>query len=214
MRTLLWKDCRLSQAILPAGLALAGAPYLMVFLSRGTMRMDGAWQLSAFLSQFTLAFLAGDIIACERADRSAEFLAFQGASRAKVITSKAILCLLAFVAINAVMVLTREAILLTSDDYLTRPPRWYVSSFQFGAAATGMAFWGSCWLLSSFLDRPVIAVIFGTPVPALVGSVLNRVDWEGLPGSTYWYCYGAACVAIGAAAFVAGTWYYVRRKEP
>ena len=170
--------------------------------------------MSAFLSQFALALLAGDIIACERADRSAEFLAFQGVSRAKVITSKAILCLLAFVAINAVMVVTREAILLMSDDYPTRPPRWYVWSVQFGAAATGLAFWGCSWLLSSFLDRPVIAVIFGIPVPALVGSVLSRADWEGLPGSTYWYCYGATCVTIGAIAFVAGTWYYVRRKEP
>jgi hypothetical protein len=214
MRTLLWKDFRLSQAILPAGLSLTAAPYLLALLSSGYMRLDAAWQLSAFLSQFTLALLAGDIIASERADRSAEFLAFQGASRAKVITSKAILCLLAFVAINAMMVLTREAILLTPEHYLARPPRWYIWSFQFGAAATGLAFWGCCWLLSSFLDRPVIAIMFGALAPALVAAILNRFDWEGLPGSTYWYCYGTACGAIGAAAFAAGTWYYVRRREP
>ena len=115
---------------------------------------------------------------------------------------------------NAVMVLTREAILLTADDYLSRPPRWYMWSLQFAAAATGVAFWGCCWLLSSFLDRPVIAMIFGTPVPALVASALRYIDWERYPGSTYWYCYGAACGAIGTAAFVAGTWYYVRRREP
>lgn len=210
MRLLLWKDYRLSRAILPAGVLLAVGPYLF---ASGYMRLDAGWELSAFLSQFTLALLAGNIIACEHADRSAEFLAFQGASRVLVITSKALLCLLVFVAINALMVVSREVLLLSPDPYVPRPPRWYMTSFQFGAAATGLAFWGCCWLLSSFLERPALAVLLGTPVPALVAFVLNHYEWSRLP-SIYWYSYGTACAVIGTACFIAGTCYYVRRREP
>jgi ABC-2 family transporter protein len=210
MRLLLWKDYRLSRAILLAGVLLALGPCL--FGARDRV-LDPWWTISAFLSQFTMALLAGNIIARERADRSAEFLAFQGASRAAVITSKALLCLLVFVVINVLVVVSWEALLLTPDPYSLRLPRWYTASHLFGAASTGLAFWGCCWLLSSFLESPAVAVLIGIPVPALVVFVLNQVDW-GQRLSTYWYCYGGTCSAIGTACFIAGTYYYMRRREP
>jgi ABC-type transport system involved in multi-copper enzyme maturation permease subunit len=49
-----------------------------------------------------MALLAGNIIACERTDRSAEFLAYQGASRKMVIGSKLILCTITFILICAI----------------------------------------------------------------------------------------------------------------
>jgi ABC-type transport system involved in multi-copper enzyme maturation permease subunit len=210
MKLLFWKDYRLSRVILLAGVLLALSPYLF---ADGFRALDAGWTLSAFLSQFTMALLAGNIIACERADRSAEFLAFQGASRITVVISKGLFCLLVFAVINTLMVVSREAILLTPDPYSQRLPRWYMANLQFGAATTGLALWGCCWLLSSFLERPAVAVLVGIPVPALVVFVLNHGDWNQRP-NTYWYCYGGTCSAIGTACFIAGTYYYVRRREP
>ncbi len=213
MKALLWKDFRLSQAILLSGPLLIVVPYL---LTSGHTRMEAGWEISAFLSQFTLALLAGNIIACERADRSAEFLAFQGASRAMIIASKALLCLIVYLAVCSVMIVTRE--LVPQFDGQMPMQRSYVWSMQFGAAATGLAFWGCCWLLSSFLQGPVPAVMVGALAPGIVAfaldSNLRRMNWPIDSTADWWCLYGVTCATLGTISFVAGSWRYLSKLEP
>ena len=95
MRMLLWKDLRLSQVCLIAGIIAVFMPYLFLFIPESQYEI--IWALSVFVSQATMAIMAGNIIACERSDRSALFLAYQGASRKKVVSSKLIICVFVFI---------------------------------------------------------------------------------------------------------------------
>ena len=88
MKMLLWKDYRLNRILLIAGVLLLLGPYLICVLWAGTshevpagaFRDPGFW--AGFLlmccipsllgSQLTVALLAANAVACERADRSAE----------------------------------------------------------------------------------------------------------------------------------------------
>ena len=173
MSALLWKDFRLSRVILLAGLLLILVPYILFGPVNG---LTFAWQPSVIFSQFLLALLSGNFIACERADRSAEFLAFQGASRAMVLASKSLICLLAFATVCTVMVVTGKFFL----PILVFEESW---SFQFATAATGAALWGCCWLLSSFLDSPALATTLGATGPMVVYAGLSALDLRSLEQS-------------------------------
>ena len=100
MKMLLWKDFRLSRLPIVAGVIFIVIPYLFL-LVRGVSFRD-VWAASVIGSQFTMAILAGNIIACERADRTAAFLAYQGASRKMIIASKLTICVIVFVLIYMV----------------------------------------------------------------------------------------------------------------
>jgi hypothetical protein len=103
-----------------------------------------------------VALIAGNVIACERADRSAEFLAYQGATRAMVAASKMILCAMVYAAVCSVTFVTSLWLPETGVPY---PGGYhYCWNYQLRAAATGLGFFGCGWLFSSFLTSPVLAV--------------------------------------------------------
>ena len=108
MTALLWKDYRLNRGVLLLGIALLLGPYAAV----SAIALHGHWPslppagewsalllmasfLSLGLSQLTLVMLAGNSIASERADRSAEFLAYLPPSRTQILASKLLLAMLA-----------------------------------------------------------------------------------------------------------------------
>ncbi len=156
-----------------------------------------------------MALLAGNIIACERADRSAEFLAFQGATRGMVITSKMAICIMAYIVISISAFCTGK-LLLGSADFRV----W--GEFQSVMAVTGVVFWGCCWLLSAAMSSPAIAVTLGSIVPAIIMATLAKSrDTLGWPtDGNYERCYVIISAVVGAASLIAGILYYLRRKEP
>jgi ABC-type transport system involved in multi-copper enzyme maturation permease subunit len=219
MKMLLWKDYRLSRICLIAGAMLLAAPYIIMFINAILRQIflvnissdyfSEAWMFSAMISQFTMALLAGNIIAGERADRSAEFLAFQGASRTMLVASKLITCILVF------------AIICTINIIISL---WIIPSDNFGKASdlliqsiiVGIYFFGSCWFFSSFPLSPVAATVFGTIVPYLVlctpvviaylfGLVDDKKNYSTLVFSVL--------IGVGITLLIAGTWRYLRSKE-
>ncbi|MGD0383126.1 MAG: hypothetical protein ABSA77_06355, partial [Thermoguttaceae bacterium] len=98
MKTLLWKDFQLSKLCLLAGMMFIVGPYMFIFDPYiPWYDFSHAWLISTMISQLTMGLVAGNIISCERADRSAAFLAYQGARRKMVIASKLTICTIALV---------------------------------------------------------------------------------------------------------------------
>ena len=106
MKWLIWKEYRLNRLILILGALLLIAPYAVFAVAFWRDHgLDVSWKfvhalvrdaspLSMVLSQFTLCLLGGHAIACERADRSAEFLAYLPVSRSRILAGKITLSLL------------------------------------------------------------------------------------------------------------------------
>lgn len=166
-----------------------------------------------FLSPLTLAFLGGNIIACERADRSAEFLAYQPVSRFRILASKLILVLLTLAVIwlpNLLIMRFLEIPTPLHAEYWTILGNVAFFAFVFFCAA---------WMLSSMLANPGAAVLGALITPLLVGFCVLGVHWmlelpyEGLNG-ILWPWTRRICLVLAPVCFVTGTWYYLRRVEP
>ncbi len=213
MKMLLWKDYRLSRLCLSAGVIIMILPYLMLFLPyifhKFEFNYEGAWGVSAVFSQLAIALLAGNIIACERADHSAAFLAYQGASRKMVVSSKLLICALTFILIWAIAIFLSFWLKIKAkedQDFLL-----VLSTI----VATGFCFFGGCWLLSALLSSSVAAIVFGLLPPFFIIAALGFINYHlKLPSDNaipYWYI--ALNIATSLISLVAGTWYFLKSKE-
>ena len=185
----------------------------MELLSLGLM---GASEKSFILALMSIAFLAGFIIAGERRDRSAEFLAYLPPKRSTILASKAILCFLwiAFVAI--VYILVTEVIVPWISSGEVSIQDGGREQFLIDAAYTTSIF-GVSWLCSSFLESPVIAVIAGLVSPMLIWTLVYtlqlRMGWE-LDDDTLTNCLAGMFFILGLASFVGGCFHFIFRVEP
>jgi ABC-type transport system involved in multi-copper enzyme maturation permease subunit len=227
MRALLWKDYQINRPVLLMGLGLLVAPYLPVvawqlYQHTQELPVTGNWasalfQASVFslaCSQLTLAMLGGNTIACERADRSAEFLAYLPPSRARILASKAVLALTVGLIVWGTNLLVSEVVApaLAGDRArsvtggLSRPVLLAIGVLAFGVA----------WLGSSFFDSPTYATALSLGVCFAVGMLLsttaNLLGWPA-PGKMG-DMVQVVSLALGGVCFAAGSWYYVRRVEP
>lgn len=210
LKMLLWKDYRLSRICILAGIIFINVPYLFYFFPHIEWNINVAWPTSAFISQLTMTLLAGNIIACERVDRSATFLAYQGASRNMVVASKLIICATAFVSICAIHFVL--SFWLKIDPHKLNDYR----IIGILIAATGFCFFGCCWLLSALSSSSVVSIVFGLLPPMFIGFTLGMscryFKWPHdnieLP---FWYI--AINFVTGLLSLVAGTWYFIRSKE-
>lgn len=211
MRMLLWKDLRLSRMCLLAGIGFIIFPYMpLLGLRPRGYGFDDAWAFSTMLSQLTIALLAGNIVACERADRSAAFLAFQGVTRSKTIVSKLTICATVFVLIVAI------SMVLSIWLHPPGPLRYdNPRGVQYPAYAVGFCCFGACWLFSCLLSSTISAIVFGWLLPFFILCALSTCEyyfkWPGPHERDYWYL--GLNVAVGLSSLVAGTWYYLRSKE-
>jgi len=214
MRMLLWKDFRLSRLCIIAGIIFTIIPYLLLifpyFFSYFTdYSFETAWVASAFVSQLAMAFIAGNIIACERADRSAAFLAYQGASRKMIVTSKMLFCTIVLVSICAISFILSFWIKLKPYEIKE------VLKFQIFIAAIGFCFLGGAWLLSNLFPSPVPAIVFGilSPICIFYGLSMTAFYFHWPVDSTIQYWYTAFNITAGLISLVAGTWHFIRSKE-
>ncbi len=225
MNWLLWKDYRLNRLIVIMGVAFLILPHLVALYlawsglgasAGGTSSLGANLVRSAIfsimLSQLTFAFLGGNAIACERADRSAEFLAYLPASRAKILAAKMAL------ALAAAAIIWLPNLLIV---WLGMPSEWRGGDVEIwtvlgNVGIAGAVFFCVGWLLSSFLESPAVAVCGGLVAPIAILAAVKAGVWAfGLPRDAVivrWIQY--ALPATAALSFVAGTWYYLRRVEP
>ena len=110
MKWLIWKEYRVQRLVLIVGAVLLVLPYAMVLglfrfapvrgsLADWCMGLLVAAAYSVGISQLTMALLGGNAIAGERADRSAEFVAYLPLTRARILAAKLTVVLLGVAAI-------------------------------------------------------------------------------------------------------------------
>jgi ABC-type transport system involved in multi-copper enzyme maturation permease subunit len=213
MKMLLWKDLRLSELCLLAGVMFIIDPYMFMFNPYAYWYdFNHAWVISTVISQLTMALVAGNIIACERADRSAAFLAFQGITRKKIITSKLIICFITFISIYVISFIS-----IFWLDKLKFGERDVIVIIQLHASifATGFCFIGCCWLLSDLITNSVAAIVFGLLPPGIIACGLSitseYLHWPRNEAYPYWYT--AFVAAAGLISLIAGTWHFIMSKE-
>lgn len=225
MRTLLWKDFRQNLRMFIAAGVFLVLPYVValtygvatlfgtayerkIFYERGgwTVVMFGAAVFALGIAVGLSAFVAGNAVAGERADRSSEFASYLPISRVSAITSKAILAIGFCVCIFAGNVIVY---LLMSSSL----PNLHRSSTDADVAwnflATFSCLFGVAWLVSSLSNSPAMAAVSGLVAAGLIGMVNEMAFVE--QGS--WF-FRTACIVLGLGGFLAGIGYYVRRVEP
>ncbi len=224
MKWLLWREYRLNRPILIAGSVFLLLPYVIVLIvlwwapvgPDAATAFGGAAIYSVVLSQLTLAFLGGNAIAGERADRSAEFIAYLPLSRPRRLAGKLSLTLATaalFWGVNLSVLL----ILLSMTSDLRPVPYNDLPSVLGYIAITGLAFFGVGWLVSSLQSSATFAVCGGLITPLLIVMGLQAAAWLSAAPSLDEFMgigYAITCPVLAVVCFSIGTWYYLRRVEP
>jgi ABC-type transport system involved in multi-copper enzyme maturation permease subunit len=234
MKWLLWREYRLNRLILVTEVVLLLLPYLFVLVAlpwanvpanQAAGYIAAAFGVAAVYSltiaQLTVALLGGNAIAGERADRSAEFIAYLPLPRTRRLICKLVLAFCATVLIwglNLPVLLILWS--LFPDELALRIDNaGYIVAY---IAITGLTFYGVSWLISSFQSSPTFAVCGGLIVPLLVVSGLSAVtaiaslfiENPGYADRFIAIGYLIICAAFAIACFATGTWYYLKRIEP
>ena len=227
MKALLWKDFRVNFFVLGFGVVCLFFP-LLVFSGinvysqarYGTllfhwpvMLVDvGSFGLAVQL--LTFAMLGGCAVAAERADRSAEFLAYLPPSRATIIASKALLAVSAALFIWLVDV----AVAYYLAPLAGAVPEEIIDfrdTIVPVLTATAVLLFGAAWCVSTFAPSHVMATGVGIAAPITVLCTLWAVEYFfNLRAFDLNGWYKSICPTLGIVAFAAGTGYYLRRVEP
>jgi len=229
MKWLIWKEYRLNRLVLIVGAVLLVAPHAaaLVLALRGVglqvrggllLQLSGNLMVSGLygmlLSQLTLALLGGHAIACERADRSAEFLAYLPVARTRILAGK---IALALVTVALIWIPNLLIVRWAMAGLPEQGPRFYADIWSafWTLVITGLAAFCVAWLLSSFLESPTFSICGGLVTPWLVLMALAfLVWWFEWPEQVIFLGYSITCLVLGPACFAAGTWHYLRRVEP
>jgi len=234
MKWLLWREYRLNRLILMAGAVLLLAPYVVGLivlcwaicwakeppviegLPYAVVVFGAAALYSILLSLFTVALLGGNAIAGERADRSAEFMAYLPVSRGRRLASKLSLTLLATASIWAVNLLVLGALVSLTPEMRWSGLSQHASSLAYWAL-TSLLIYCVSWLFSSLQSNPSVAICTGAVSPLFVVMGLQAAAWIWSMPITSRFLpigYPIASLLLAVASFAAGSVYYLRRVEP
>ena len=242
MKWLLWREYRLNRLIRIVGAVLMLVPYVgaLVLLvaaswaseppaiggpspSPAIVMFGGAALYSIALSLLTLTFLGGNAFAGERADRSAEYLAYLPLSRLRRLAAKLLLALGTAVSIwgfNILVLLVLYFVLLVTPSEVPSVRPDDVDDVLGPAglfAVTGLVMFSVAWLVSSLQSSPTFAVCSGVIVPWLLCIALQGAVWIYDPlqfGRLVTIGVAVASPVLAVVCFSIGTWYYLRRVEP
>ena len=223
LKTLLWKDFRQHGKFLVACGVLFLVPYVIAVFTLIANQMSeypakewisffhAASVANAMLAAVLIAFIAGNAIAGERADRSAEFLAYLPIDRKTAVLSKVITALGICVALLAVMTVIAW-ILAPSHGRGSSE----VSPGDTGVfLSTAIAMFGVAWFFSSFARTPTIAAGVGVAFPVCFGfTCLFFSELESMQKTDMGTVYMVVSLAVGLSCFAAGVVHYLRRVEP
>ncbi|HIK96016.1 MAG TPA: hypothetical protein EYG03_29075 [Planctomycetes bacterium] len=160
--------------------------------------------------------VSGSIIATERGDRSAEFLAYLPPARRQILQSKFVVLAGTAIIIYGVNLSIRFlASVLAGDTNALEALTGGLPSMNY-LAAVGVVAVGVGWCSSAALDNagPPVALAFAAPL--IVFSALLLIDYmTGWPGKFYYErIYFGSCVGVGVITFGVGTVYFLQRIEP
>lgn len=239
MNTLLWKDYRQNVRMLIAVGVFVVMPYLVGLgislvaavrshlspgdgVGRGLLYefmgpnqtwvdvMAGASVWSLCVATLAAAFIGGNAIAGERADRGAEFLAYLPIRRGPALVSKAILA----VGVCTGMIIANIVIGRICGLPMRDNPGF--TNFLVVLATSALLMFGASWFCSTFLRTPAISAACGVFAPLLIAGTL--LLWDYLHGSanaiTTGRWYSPIAAVVGGGLFITGSLYYLRRVEP
>jgi ABC-type transport system involved in multi-copper enzyme maturation permease subunit len=229
MKTLIWREYRLNLLSVIAGASLLLIPYLFTAVAIfGLSKESMSWHeiaqhfgfaavMSCWLSQLMVAFLGGNAFAGERADRSAEFMAYLPISRERRLASKLILS----AAIIGVIWAINMVVIAILAEYR---PGDLIEAFGL-TAATGVVLFGVAWLISALQSSPTFAVCGGlaTPMVTWMGlwmmySLAENIAPEAVQSLDYYRTilnsYIVISLVLGTLGFIIGMRYFLKRVEP
>ena len=210
MSWLLWREYRLNRWILATAAVAILISYLFGWLLNSYFPdeelKDTGPVLGLVWSLLTVALLAGNAIAGERADRSAEFLAYLPLERRRTLASKLLLhgiAVVVLVAINLPMI---------------KQPLGFV---ELGVGiGIAVLLYSVNWLVSSLQSSPALATVSGFVVLMVIvmfvaaSEDLSRTqgafDWLEM---MIWPALILVCV-LSIVCFSVGTWHYLRDVKP
>jgi len=226
MKSLIWKDYRLARPLLLVGAVLIGSAYLLgaimeIWSSWPALPTAKAWggmlvsygTISLYLAACVTGLLGGHAIACERADRTAHFLAYLPPTKTRILASKLAVAAIATAVVWAWLLLS----VMVLAPRLNGAPIDYKSALfdaAGGAQLCALTF-GTGWLGSAIFESTTIPIIMGLSSPIALGLVLvATLDLLGVPRFEMGKWSGLVGACVGAVAFALGTWRYYRRVGP
>ena len=226
MKNLLWKDYRLNRALIILGAAVL----VGVLVVGATIEISNTWpampsakvtadaltsyaHLAFSLTPFIAAVLGGNAIACERAERSAHFLAYLPPTKIQILASKLVVGTCALAAYWGVTFLLMRVIApIVNPD----PFNFLHMATNPAASIAGCALtFGVGWLGSAWLEKPTFPVLSALASPFVLGFGMTTLALiTGVSRFDVFEWTSLACWSLGAIAFAAGSAIYLRRVEP
>ncbi len=222
MRWLLWREYRLSRLILVAGTVGILLPHVIVAVQS---LVDGehpeaflAWLASQLFAEITVALLAGNAIAGERADRSAEFIACLPLPPRHLVASKLLLGLIVVAVIWSLRLIA----------WTVGPNIEFFGDIG-SVPIQLLVIYGASWLFSSIQPSAVIAASLGIvaswtivgcaawftyskyeePIKPVADMSAHMQEHVLEPAMVLYAMYG---IPVGIVCICIGTWSYVRRN--
>ena len=218
MNWLLWREYRLNRLILVAGTVGILLPHVIVAVA--ALPHDEAslaWLVSTLFAEITVALLAGNAIAGERADRSAEFIATLPLPPRRLVASKLLLGLIVIATIWSIRLMLS-----------TVQPQHEMFGDTGSVPFQLLVVYGVSWLFSSIQPSAVIATTLGVVTSGTIGYCAGRFTYSKLeerilplpelhahyaenvfePAYALHAMFG---IPIGIVCLCIGTWFYIRR---
>ncbi len=227
MKALIWKDFRINMFVLSYGLVfLFGSLIVCAGINLYADLRYGAlvryWpDMLVLNASFGLAFqlltvvmLGGCSVAAERADRSAEFLAYLPPSRWTIIASKAILAvgagLFIWLADLAIAYWIAPLAGPIAEELVT-----FRGTIIPALTASAVLLFGAAWCASTFAPSHVLATGVGIAAPISILCLLTAIEYSfNLRAFDLGSWYRPICIVLGILLFIGGTAHYLRRVEP
>lgn len=226
MKSLIWKDYRLSRSLL---LLVAGTWVLLYLVGVGTQlastwprppsMVEWAEMLHAYgaawlyLTMCFAGLLGGHAIACERSDRSANFLACLPPTKWQILSSKLVVAMATLAAMWGWALLSVYGVAASLSPVPVDDDRQLVTLP--GIASVCVLTFGVGWMASAMFEKTTLPILFALLSPVAVSVVLILFgNLLGVPMVRVSDWTNMACCVAGATALVAGTWHYCRRVEP
>jgi ABC-type transport system involved in multi-copper enzyme maturation permease subunit len=231
MTSLVWKEYRQNRQIVWILMVFLCLPYLLGggAFAWGLLFPDDfqplgyfVWTASFFslvLAQLAIAMIGGNLIAGERADRSAEFAAYLPIPKSQSLAAK----LLLVAAMAAIIWLPNAPVhwcFLDEAELSINARASKVAELLLGVAVNGLLLFSVAWLCSSILSSPAISVVLALLAPVVIAGVISLTVRFGcdvplrmhMAVVSFWY--NAISVPVSLICFLIGTWLYMRRVEP
>jgi len=231
LKALLWKDLRVNRLPLLMCATLFIAPYI---LAAAAVMQVPLWQeastssgwavvlatgayFSIMCSQASLAMLSGHLIAVERSDRSAEFIAYLPPTRLQLLSSKLMVLATAVAVVWGGNFAVQKFADLLAFDLEGGARALTAEMASLGTlAAIGTLAIGAGWCATCMLSGTGTAVAFAMCAPMVLVGVLLALGFSaGWPDQfSFGAVYVRACWVMAILFFVIGSAHYLRRIEP